>query len=172
MKTERRIFKLRLPALAAALTATIALTACETPGLVSERTTSTFDVTEAEADDIAAALENDGRVVLRGGVVFSEGSSVLSQQGNAAAARIAEVLRENPELKVAVVGHTDDGGGFQYNLDLSERRSQSMVDAIVANGVSADRLAPVGVGPLAPAASNDTPEGRQENRRVEIVVAT
>ena len=172
MKLEHCILVLRFPAFAGALAATLALSACETPGLVSETTTSTFDVTEAEADDIAAALQDDGRVVLRGGVVFSEGSSVLSQQGNTAAARIAEVMRENPDLQVAVVGHTDNGGGFQYNLDLSERRARSMVDAIVANGVAGDRLAPVGVGPLAPAASNDTAEGRQENRRVEIVVAS
>ena len=72
---------------------------------------------------------------------------------------------------MAVVGHTDSRGDFKHNLELSQRRAQSFTNALVEDGVSAQRLAPVGVGPLAPVASNDTPEGQQMNRRIEIVVA-
>jgi outer membrane protein OmpA-like peptidoglycan-associated protein len=159
----------KLPVLAGSLASLIALSGCEMPGEV--RRTSTFDVTQAEAEDIAEALQNDGRVVLRGNVVFQTDSATLSPDGMTAAARIAQAMQQNPGMNVAVVGHTDSTGPFRHNLSLSERRAQSMVDAIVANGVAVERLAPVGVGPLAPVASNDTEEGRQQNRRVEIVVA-
>jgi flagellar motor protein MotB len=56
------------------------------------------------------------------------------------------------------------------NLQLSQRRAKAMVDALVKDGVAADRLAAVGVGPLSPVAPNDTPEGRAQNRRVELVL--
>jgi outer membrane protein OmpA-like peptidoglycan-associated protein len=160
---------LKLPVLAASIASLIALAGCEMPGEV--RRTTTFDVTQAEAEDIAEALQNDGRVVLRGHVVFQTDSATLSPEGMAAATRIAGAMQQNPAMNVAVVGHTDGTGPFRHNLNLSERRAQSMVDAIIANGVAVDRLAPVGVGPLAPVAADDTEEGRQQNRRVEIVVA-
>ena len=80
------------------------------------------------------------------------------------------MMKQNPDLKVAVVGHTDSTGDFNYNLKLSERRAKAMVEALVKDGVAANRLAGVGVGPLSPVAPNDTPEGRAQNRRVELVL--
>ena len=79
-------------------------------------------------------------------------------------------MKKNPNLKVAVVGHTDNTGDFNYNLQLSQRRAKAMVDALVKDGVAADRLAAVGVGSLSPVAPNNTPEGRAQNRRVELVL--
>jgi OmpA-OmpF porin, OOP family len=167
---KREVIGLRLSALAAAIAATVALSACQQPGEAGS--TTAYDVTQgAEAEDIAEALERDGRVALQGGLVFQTDSATLSPQGLDAAARIAEAMQQNPALTVAVVGHTDSTGDFRYNLALSERRAQSMVDAIVANGVALERLAPVGVGPIFPAAPNETEEGRQQNRRIVIVAA-
>jgi outer membrane protein OmpA-like peptidoglycan-associated protein len=68
------------------------------------------------------------------------------------------------------VGHTDSTGKFKYNLGLSERRARSMANELLRNGVAKDRLAPVGVGPLDPVASDDTEEGRALNRRVDVVL--
>jgi len=79
-------------------------------------------------------------------------------------------MKKNPDLKVAVVGYTDNTGDFKYNLQLSQRRAKSLVDALIAGGVASDRLAAVGVGPLNPVATNDTTEGRAQNRRVELVL--
>ena len=142
----------------------------QTPGVV--RTTTTFDMTQgAMPEDIMAALNQNGRVAIRGNVVFATDSATLEPAGLDAASRLAGALQQNPGLNVAVVGHTDSRGDFKYNLDLSQRRAQAFARALVADGVSADRLAPVGVGPLAPVASNDTAEGQQMNRRIEIVVA-
>jgi outer membrane protein OmpA-like peptidoglycan-associated protein len=144
-----------------------ALSACATPGKVGTETT--FDASEAEPDDIFAALDRDGRVTLRG-VLFEFDSDKLSESGKDACVRLAKVMTDNPTLRVAVVGHTDSTGKFKYNLGLSERRARSMANELLRNGVAKDRLAPVGVGPLDPVASDDTEEGRALNRRVDVVL--
>jgi outer membrane protein OmpA-like peptidoglycan-associated protein len=147
------------------------LSACETPkpvGAIAE--TVTFDVTKASRDDIIAAMQRDKRVALTGGVVFETDSARLSPAGLDAAARLADALKRNPTWNVAVVGHTDNTGAFKYNLDLSRKRAEAFSGAMVRNGVAETRLAPVGVGPLSPVASNDTAEGREQNRRIAVVL--
>ena len=75
-----------------------------------------------------------------------------------------------PDLKVYIVGHTDNPGGFDYNMSLSQRRAKSVVDQLVQSyGIAPDRLRPVGAGMIAPVAPNDDEAGRSKNRRVEIV---
>ncbi|MGF1660496.1 MAG: OmpA family protein [Rubrimonas sp.] len=161
--------KLSRMGVAAALVAAGALTAaCQPAGQVGR--TSTFDVAQATPEDIGRALDRDGRVVLRG-VLFETDSARLSDAGRAAAGTLGSALQANPALRVAVVGHTDDTGDFRYNLDLSERRAEALAAALTRDhGVGENRLAAVGVGPLAPAVPNDTAEGRAQNRRVEVVV--
>jgi OOP family OmpA-OmpF porin len=83
---------------------------------------------------------------------------------------IAELLAAQAALKIFVVGHTDNVGTLASNLTLSRQRAEAVVAALVANhGVAPSRLVADGVGPLAPVAPNDSEEGRQKNRRVEIV---
>ncbi|MBK0399393.1 OmpA family protein [Limibaculum sp. M0105] len=148
--------------------AALALSGCETPGKIAE--TSTFDISQASPDDIGKALRRDGKVAMTG-VLFETDSARLSAEGKDLTARLANVLINDPELKVAVVGHTDNTGAFTYNLDLSRRRAEAMVNELIrVHGIAQDRLAPVGVGPLAPVASNETPDGRAQNRRVEAVL--
>jgi outer membrane protein OmpA-like peptidoglycan-associated protein len=142
--------------------------ASETTGKIGQ--TSAFDVSKASPDNIKKALESDGRVSLSG-VLFETDSARLNPAGEDLVARLAAVLTQNPGIKVAVVGHTDSTGAFQYNLDLSHHRAQSIVSSLVQqHGIDQHRLAPVGVGPLSPVASNDTPEGRAQNRRVDVVL--
>jgi OmpA-OmpF porin, OOP family len=91
-------------------------------------------------------------------------------------ARVAEVLAFYADVEVEVRGHTDDVGGDEYNQQLSEDRAQAVVDALVTAGASPVQLTAVGFGasdPIAPnrtAAGDDDPEGRQLNRRVEVVL--
>jgi hypothetical protein len=83
---------------------------------------------------------------------------------------IAKLLTGNPKLKVQVVGHTDNQGTPDYNLDLSRRRAASVVRALTSNfGVAASRLSSFGCGPSSPVASNDSEDGKAKNRRVELV---
>lgn len=158
---------LRVAFIGLAATTALALAGCET-GKIGE--VSIFDASVAEPDTIAKALNNDGRVTLRG-VLFETDSARLNDSGRDAAARLAGAMLQNPTIRVAIVGNTDSTGAFRYNLDLSQRRAQAMADELIrVHGVSADRIAPVGVGEIAPVASNDTPEGRAQNRRVDVVL--
>lgn len=158
----------RCAAIALAMVGALALAGCAMPGKIGQM--SKFDISKASPDDIAEALKKDGRVAISAGVLFDTDSAKLTSNAEDVVARIATVMKEHPDLKVAVVGNTDDTGDFNYNLQLSERRAKAFVDALVKRGVAANRLAAVGVGPLIPVASNDTPEGRAQNRRVELVL--
>ena len=83
---------------------------------------------------------------------------------------MSKLLQSRPSLKLQVVGHTDSQGGYEHNMDLSRRRAEAVLTSLVSRyGVDSGRLMAAGVGPLSPVASNDTPEGRTKNRRVELV---
>jgi outer membrane protein OmpA-like peptidoglycan-associated protein len=119
----------------------------------------------AMAKDIAAT----GRVALYG-LYFETDKAELKPESTPALDEIGKLLRAQPALKVYIVGHTDNVGGFDYNMNLSQRRAKSVVDRLVRGyGIAAGRLRPVGAGLIAPVASNDDEMGRSKNRRVEIV---
>lgn len=83
---------------------------------------------------------------------------------------LAQSLNQYPDTTVAVVGHTDNTGSASYNQGLSERRAQSVTSILTQNGVNPGRLRAIGAGENQPLASNLTPEGRAQNRRVEITI--
>lgn len=83
---------------------------------------------------------------------------------------VARVLKEYEKTLIHVTGHTDSTGGYQYNMGLSQRRADSVSSYLAAQGVQAVRLQARGFGPDRPVAGNETPEGRQQNRRVEITL--
>ena len=84
---------------------------------------------------------------------------------------VADILLKYPQiLKVEVAGHTDDRGSSPYNQDLSQRRSTSVVKQLVKDGISMGRMVPKGYGEDSPIDTNDTKEGRQKNRRTEVVI--
>ena len=83
---------------------------------------------------------------------------------------LAEKLMENPQLTVEISGHTDSLGAEEYNQELSQQRAQSVVDYLVEKGIPAENLLTKGYGEANPIASNDTEEGRFENRRVEMKI--
>lgn len=119
----------------------------------------------AMAQDIARA----GHVAIYG-IYFDTDKADLKPESKPTLQEIAKLLRENPALKLYVVGHTDSTGSFDHNMDLSRRRAEATVKALVSEyGIDPKRLRPYGVGPLAPLASNDTDDGRAKNRRVELV---
>jgi len=83
--------------------------------------------------------------------------------------RFVALMKENPDLKFSVEGHTDNTGSAAANQTLSEARSQAVVEKLMENGIARDRLTAAGKGQSAPVADNATDEGRAQNRRVEFV---
>jgi len=81
---------------------------------------------------------------------------------------VAEILMKNPGIKVEIQGHTDNRGAAKYNLMLSDKRANAVMEYLVEHGISPNRLTAVGYGFKRPAVSNATPEGRAQNRRVEL----
>ena len=138
-----------------------------------------YDLTMVESKPIqqdvvadASAMRNDlaatGKTIVHG-IYFDTASATIKPESEKALAQMVKLLNGSPALKVYVVGHTDSAGSHDSNLKLSSDRAASVVKAIVARGVAAARLKPVGVGPYSPVASNDTDGGRAKNRRVEFV---
>lgn len=109
-------------------------------------------------------------VVLPEGVNFAFDSAQLRPDAVTVLDEAVTVLNRRSDIKVDVVGHTCNIGTEAYNQGLSERRAQSVYDYFVGNGIAADRLTTQGYGETRPAHSNDTPEGRAKNRRVELHV--
>ncbi len=106
------------------------------------------------------------------GTNFDFNSAALTPDGMAKLDNAAKVMTENPTLVVGVEGHTDSVGSDAYNQGLSERRAQSAVSYLVSKGIDASRLQPTGYGESKPVATNDTAEGRAQNRRVDLVVVS
>ena len=102
--------------------------------------------------------------------LFDTGKAIIKDQAKGPLYTVVMWLKENPNAKVEVSGHTDNVGGAAYNQKLSEARAKAVYDYFIANGVNADRLSYAGYGMDRPIAPNDTPEGRQQNRRVELNV--
>ncbi|MBP9200275.1 MAG: photosynthetic reaction center subunit M [Gemmatimonadales bacterium] len=121
------------------------------------------------AADIAAGLAASGRVSTQA-ILFAPGSATLLPASRAQLDEIGRALTENTGLKLAIEGHTDNAGDPTLNLGLSERRAGAVRDFLIANhGIAAARLTATGLGETMPVAANDTPEGRAQNRRVELV---
>ncbi|MDR5905944.1 OmpA family protein [Franzmannia qiaohouensis] len=107
-------------------------------------------------------------VVLSSEVTFAFDSSELRPEASMTLDEVAHRLRENPELRVNIDGHTDSVGNPQYNEGLSQRRADSVRAYLVSQGIDENRMRTRGFGEARPVASNDTDEGRAQNRRVEI----
>ncbi len=110
---------------------------------------------------------------LPSGVLFDSASAELKPEGQATLAEVAGVLRDIPNREFQVAGHTDNvpiSGRFRSNWSLSTSRAVSVSDYLIAQGVPANRLSAAGYADTQPVATNDTPEGRQQNRRIEIAL--
>ena len=111
-----------------------------------------------------------GLVISLSDILFDVNKATLKAGATNNVQKIAAILNQYPNYKISVEGHTDATGSDAYNQSLSERRAASVREALITGGVSADRITSKGFGESQPVASNDTPSGRQQNRRVEVIV--
>ncbi len=119
--------------------------------------------------DFSQMISSTGRYVTHG-ILFDTDSDRLKPESAAVIKSIARGLDTNPNLKLQIEGHTDSTGDANHNLDLSKRRAEAVKNVLVTQfNVDAGRLTTAGLGATKPADSNDTPQGRAQNRRVEFV---
>ena len=104
-------------------------------------------------------------------VLFKSGSFELLGGARERLAKVSGIVLAYPSLHLSVEGHTDSIGTDDYNQQLSEKRAQAVRDYLVQQGISSDAISASGFGKTAPVASNDTPDGRKQNRRVELVLS-
>ena len=123
----------------------------------------------ANADAFSNDIRATGHAAVYG-IYFDTGKWAIKPESDGALSEIAKLLKRDAGLQLNVVGHTDNVGGIESNMKLSQARAEAVVQALSGKyGVAASRLRPYGVGPLSPVASNDTEEGKGKNRRVELV---
>ncbi|MGC2399342.1 MAG: OmpA family protein [Acidobacteriaceae bacterium] len=121
------------------------------------------------AGDMKQALHDSGKVALYG-LYFDTDKDAVKAESQPTMDEIAKLMKADPSLRLHVVGHTDNEGKPDYNLDLSRRRAASVVAQLTSKyGIAANRLDAFGCGLYAPVASNDEESGRGKNRRVELV---
>lgn len=129
------------------------------------------DLRQSLGNDVAIQNTGDRLIVtLPQDILFATDSSTLRPDLQRDIRSVAQNLLAYPDTTVQVLGHTDNVGDAGYNLDLSQRRAQSVANVLTSEGVSFGRVVVSGRGEDQPIASNLTPEGRQQNRRVEIVI--
>lgn len=121
-----------------------------------------------QAGEMAKAISSEGRIALYG-IHFDFNKADVKGESTPTLEQMTKLLKDNPSLKLIVVGHTDDVGTFPFNMDLSQRRAAAVVAALNVRGIAKERLTPVGVSFASPVATNQTEEGRARNRRVELV---
>ncbi|MGM9482189.1 OmpA family protein [Roseateles sp. NT4] len=121
-----------------------------------------------DAKAIGAGLQAEGRIALYG-LLFDTGKTDVKPESAAQLDQMVAVLKAQPALKVFIVGHTDNVGGVDANLKLSQGRAQAVIAALTQRGIAANRLLPHGNAGFAPVASNAGEDGRAKNRRVEMV---
>lgn len=152
---------------------TVTLVPTEAPAAITE-------APQAPSQDDGVLLPQDGRELLDRlradghvrveGLAFETGGAALSGGSDETLDLLARMLTRDAELSVAIVGHSDNEGGLEPNIALSQRRAEAVMQALIARGVVPGQLEARGVGYLAPVTSNTSEEGRARNRRVELVL--
>ena len=123
----------------------------------------------ADAKSMAADISTAGKVAIYG-IYFDFNKADVKPESESALKEISKLLQLDPKLKLYVAGHTDNVGGFDYNMKLSQQRADAVVKELASKyKVEISRLKAVGIGPASPVISNETEEGKAKNRRVELV---
>ena len=126
---------------------------------------------QRQLDELQAKVTDRGIVLTLGDVLFATGRADLKPEATAHLAALVTFLNSNPTRTVMIEGHTDDVGSNDANLSLSQLRADSVRAYLVGKGIDSARLSTSGKGEAAPVADNASAMGRQENRRVEVIIS-
>lgn len=128
-------------------------------------------VEQAKYRAAAAQVANASRTITLSDMMFATGKADLNDQGMHAVHELAIFMRNRPDRIVNIMGYTDSTGSAELNAALSQRRAAAVQQALVAQGIDGSRVQAHGLGPSNPVASNETADGRQHNRRVEVAIS-
>jgi outer membrane protein OmpA-like peptidoglycan-associated protein len=135
------------------------------------------DLALEQADTLRRQLENlqlrqteSGVVVTLGDVLFQSGETSLREEAMASLVEVVDLLQSEPDKFIRIEGHTDSTGDAETNLEISARRANSVLEALVSLGVDSNRFTTAGMGEDFPIASNETEDGRAQNRRVDVIL--
>jgi len=123
-----------------------------------------------ELSDLKAKQTERGIILTIGDVLFATGKADLSPEAMRSVDKLVEFLQKYTNRNVLIEGHTDSVGSDEFNLTLSQKRADSLKEALTGKGVEEKRITTIGYGKKYPVASNDTTAGRQQNRRVEVSI--
>ena len=126
---------------------------------------------QQQLDDLQARPTDRGMVLTLGDVLFTTGQADLKTGATSNLSKLAAFLNNYPDRTVLIEGHTDSVGSSDYNIGLSQRRAESVKSYLTSQGISADRLTASGKGEGEPVTENESPSGRQQNRRVEVIIS-
>ena len=136
--------------------------------IVEEKPMDT-DMVKVTAEILKSNILKDGHTAVYG-IYFDTGKSMIKPESDETIKEIAALLKTNASMQVYIVGHTDNVGKLKDNMELSQKRAEAVVNELITKyKIPSTNLEAGGVGPLAPVATNDTEEGKEMNRRVEIV---
>ena len=128
---------------------------------------------EIERDIEGAKVERVGegiKITFSSGILFDVDKSDLKDPYKGELSQLADILNKYEDTNILLAGHTDSTGSDEYNLELSRRRAESVANYLASQNVKRDRFSTEGYGKVDPIASNDTAEGRAQNRRVEVAI--
>lgn len=137
----------------------------------AQEATSQVRQLQQELAALQAKQTDRGLVLTLGDVLFETGKAELRPGALRNLYPLVTFLQKYPERRVVIEGHTDSVGSDTYNLDLSQRRAEAVRDFLLQNGVNAAQMSTQGYGKASPIASNGTAAGRQQNRRVELIIS-
>jgi len=123
-----------------------------------------------ELSELRAQQTDRGLVLTVGDVHFAAGKAEVAPGGQRSVDQLVQFLKTYPKRRVLIEGHTDNTGNEDFNVKLSQQRADAVRSLLVARGIAPERIATRGYGPKYPIVENDTPAGRQQNRRVEVLV--
>jgi outer membrane protein OmpA-like peptidoglycan-associated protein len=136
----------------------------------AEKATDRADKLQQEIAALKGRMTDRGIVLTIGDVLFATGTATLSPMADNEINRLAAFMKEYPDRSVLIEGYTDSTGTEGTNLDLSLNRANAVSNKLVAKGISKSRIATKGFGEESPVAGNDTAAGREQNRRVDVII--
>lgn len=169
-ESQRNAEQAKVEAAQAKALAASSVTAAELARREAELAVQQADTLRRQLENLQLRQTESGVVVTLGDVLFESGETELREEAMESLVEVVDLLQSEPDKEIKIEGHTDSTGNAEANLRISQQRADSVLNALVSLGVAAERVTSAGMGQDFPIASNDTDEGRAQNRRVDVIL--